>query len=78
MTADEKAALEVDYTLTETAKALRMSTRWLRERIKADKLEHQKYGHKILFTADQVEAIRTRYAATPVVEPITTGKKKSS
>lgn len=65
-----------DYTLEQVAEALGMSTRWLRDRIKNDKLEHQKYGHKIKFTAEQVEAIRARYAAQPVEEPITTGRKK--
>jgi predicted DNA-binding protein YlxM (UPF0122 family) len=68
--------LEKDYTLSEVAKALSMSTRWLRDRIKADQLPHQKYGHKILFTAAQVEAIRARYAATPVEQSITTGRKR--
>lgn len=70
--------LERDYTLDEVADALGMSTRWLRDRIKADKLEHQKYGHKIKFTASQVEAIRGQYAAEPAkLEPITTGRKKA-
>lgn len=69
--------LEKDYTLSEVAKALSMSTRWLRDRIKADQLPHQKYGHKILFTSAQVEAIRARYAAaTPVEQSITTGRKR--
>jgi hypothetical protein len=67
-----------DYTLTETAAALRMSTRWLRDRIKADKLEHEKRGHKIIFTAAQVEAVRTRYTVQPVEQSITTGKKRGS
>ncbi len=69
--------LEVDYTLTEVAKALRMSTRWLRDRIKNDKLDHQRYGHKITFTAEQVEAIRARYTAQPVAESVTTRRRSS-
>lgn len=68
--------LDPDYTLDEVAGALGMSTRWLRGRIKADKLEHQKYGHKIKFTPDQVQAIRERYAAAPVAQSITTGRKR--
>lgn len=71
--------LSQDFTLDEVANALGMSTRWLRGRIKADKLTHQKYGHKIKFTTEQVEAIRSRYtAAVPVEESITTGRKKAA
>jgi hypothetical protein len=70
--------LPTDYTLAETAAALRMSTRWLRDRIKVDKLEHEKRGHKIIFTAAQVEAVRTRYTVQPVEQSITTGKKRGS
>jgi hypothetical protein len=76
VTDETTPTLPRDFTLLETAAALQMSTRWLRDRIKADKLEHQKYGHKIMFTAAQVEAIRTRYAAQPVEQSITTGRKK--
>ena len=65
-----------DYTLAETAAALRMSTRWLRDKIKVDKLEHEKRGHKILFTAAQVEAARTRYTVRPVEQSMTTGRKR--
>lgn len=74
---DEKPALDVDYTLLEVADALGMSTRWLRGKIKADKLEHQGYGHKIKFTAGQVDAIRARYKKQPIEQSITTGKKRS-
>lgn len=71
--------LPQDHTLPEVAASLRMSTRWLRDKIKVDKLEHEKRGHKILFTEAQVEAIRSRYTVTPAAEqPITTGKKKRS
>lgn len=75
MTDESTPTLPRDYTLTEAAAALRMSTRWLRDRIKVDKLEHQKYGHKILFTEAQVDAIRARYAAQPIEQSITTGPK---
>lgn len=71
--------LDPDYTIDEVAAALGMSDRWLRAKMKADKLAHQRYGHKIKFTAEQVEAIRSRYAAEPApAEQITTGKKKRS
>lgn len=74
---DETPTLPRDLTLAEAADSLRMSTRWLRDKIKADKLEHQKYGHKILFTPAQVEAIRARYTAQPAEQSITTGRKRS-
>jgi hypothetical protein len=71
--------LDPDYTIIEVAEALGMSERWLRGKIKTDKLEHQEYGHKIKFTAEQVQAIRDRYKKRPApVEQITTGKKKSA
>lgn len=68
--------LERDYTLDEVADALGMSPRWLRQRIKDDKLEHQRYGHKIAFTAAQVEAARAKYAKRPVEKSMTTGPKR--
>lgn len=76
---DPKPALEPDYDLAEVAKAIGMSTRWIRERVK-DGAEHQRYGHKIRFTAAQVEKLRADHtkAPTPVVTPITSGRKKRS
>lgn len=65
-----------DYTLTEVADALGMSTRWLRGRIKDDRLAHLRYGHTIKFTAEQVDAIRNRYTAEPVEQSVTTGRKR--
>jgi hypothetical protein len=71
--------LEQDYTLAEAVKALRCSDRWLRDKIKTDKLPHGRRGHKIVFSASQIEAIRQRYnAATPVEQSITTGRKRKS
>lgn len=75
---DTKPTLDVDYSLIEVANALGMSERWLRGKIKADKLEHQGYGHKIKFTAAQVDAIRERYKKQPVEQSVTTGKKRRS
>lgn len=69
-------ALPRDYSLDEVATALGMSTRWVRERIKGG-AAHQRYGHKIAFTADQVEALRASHTKTPAPEgAITSGKKK--
>lgn len=76
---------EKDYTLTETAEALQVSTRWIRDRIKAGTdgsgpfVEHIRRGHKIMFTSAQVEALRMSDAQTPpVVESVTTGRKRRS
>lgn len=83
MSAQPSEIPEHDYTLTETAQALRVSTRWVRDRIKAgDKgegpfVEHIRRGNKIMFTAAQLEKLRATDAKTPpVVESITTGKKR--
>lgn len=76
MTEDNVTPLPRDYSLGEVAEALGMSTRWVRERIKVG-APHQRYGHKIAFTAEQVEQLRASHAAKPVVEEsITTGRKK--
>lgn len=78
---------EKDHTLAETAEVLRISTKTLRKRIKegADPasgkpfVEHIRRGNKILFTTAQVEALRMADAETaPIVESITTGRKKRS
>jgi len=43
-----------ERTLTEVALAVGMSPRWVRDRIR-EGAEHQRYGHVIKFTAEQVE-----------------------
>ena len=69
--------LPVDYTLDEVSVSLRMSTRWIRDKVKVRPDLHTRRGHKILFTAEQVEKLRTLSDAKPVVEePVTTGRKK--
>lgn len=70
--------LTSDYSLAEVADALGMSTRWVRDRIKFDNVEHQRYGHKIRFTAAQVDKLRAAYAHTPVPQPVTTGRKRKA
>lgn len=74
----EPTPLTKDYTLDEVAEALRMSTRWVRDRIKHDGAEHTRRGHKIVFTAEQVEKLRASHAKAPVEQSITTGRKKSA
>ena len=68
--------LERDYTMAEVAKALGMSERWVRAKV-ADGAEHTRYGHKIRFSAAQVEALRAAHVkgAAPT-QSITTGKKR--
>lgn len=71
--------LERDYTVDEVAEALGMSTRWVRDRVNQDGAEHLRYGHKIRFTAEQVEALRRSHTKAPVKsQPVTTGRKKRS
>lgn len=72
------AALAKDFTLDEVAEALGMSERWVRDRIKKDGAEHIRYGHKIRFTAAQVEKLRATHTKKPVKGSVTTGKKKRS
>ena len=69
--------LEKDYTLAEVAEALGMSERWVRERIK-EGAAHIRYGHKIRFTAAQVDALRAAHIKAPLAESITTGRKRRS
>ena len=72
--------LDPDYSLDEVATALGMSDRWVRDRIKYDNAEHIRYGHKIRFTAAQVDKLRANHTKgdLPAVgEVVTTGKKKS-
>jgi hypothetical protein len=71
-----------DFTLAEVAEALGMSERWLRARVNGpDAAEHTRYGHKIRFTAEQVEKLRAAHTKAPKPEvggPVTTGRKRKS
>lgn len=72
-----RQSLARDYTVEEVAQALGMSTRWVRDRIKFDRIEHNRYGRFIRFTPDQVAALRQKYVVAKWVrEPITTGPKR--
>lgn len=71
-----KQPLEPDYTLIEVADALGMSTRWVRDRIRLDGAEHNRYGRQIRFTAVQVAKLRAAHVASYVTEPVTTGPTK--
>lgn len=68
--------LSRDYTLDEVAEALGMSTRWVRDRVNLDGAEHIRYGHKIRFTAKQVDDLRAAHVKSPAAGSITTGRKK--
>ena len=74
---DSPTPLAPDHTLDEVAAALRMSTRWVRDRIK-EGAEHQRKGHKITFTTEQVEKLRAAHTKMPAAESITTGRKRKS
>ena len=67
--------LEPDYSLADVAKALGMSERWVRARLK-EGAEHQRYGHKIRFTAEQVDKLRASHTKQPAPQSITTGRKR--
>lgn len=71
--------LEPDYDLEQIAAAVGMSTRWVRDKVKAG-AAHQRYGNKIKMTAEQVAMLRASHTKVPeqVVESITTGRKKRS
>lgn len=67
--------LPADYTLEEVAEALKMSERWVRDRVR-EGAEHIRYGRKIRFTAEQVEKLRAAHTQTPVPASVTTGRKR--
>lgn len=71
--------LEIDYDLDQIAEAVGMSTRWVRDRVR-DGAAHQRYGNKIKMTAEQVALLRAAHTKEPdpVVESITTGRRKRS
>ena len=75
---EHRPTLDPDFSLEEVSAALGMSTRWIRDRIK-EGAEHIRYGHKIRFTAEQVEQLRGKHVqnAAPVVQQsITTGRRR--
>ena len=69
--------LPTDYTLVEVAEAVQMSERWVRDRVR-EGAEHNRYGRKIRFSAEQVEKLRAAHTKMPVTESITTGRKRKS
>lgn len=71
----EESGLARDFTIEDVMAALGMSERWLRRKI-AEGAEHQRYGHKIRFTAEQVEKLKAAHTKAPESESITTGRKK--
>lgn len=71
----DESGLPRDYSIDEVKAALGMSERWLRARI-ADGAEHQRYGNRILFTAEQVERLRASHAKAGDNQPVTTGRKR--
>lgn len=73
---EQSTSLEPDYSLAEVAKALGMSTRWVRDRIREDNVEHIRYGHKIRFTKAQVDKIRAAHTQAPIEKSMTTGRKR--
>ena len=73
---DTATLLEREHTVAEVALSFRRSTRWLKDRMKRELIEHTRHGDKITFTDAQVEALRARDRVVPVAKPITTGPAK--
>lgn len=69
--------LTKDYTYEEVAEALGMSPRWVRAQV-AKGAEHNRYGHKVRFTAGQVEKLRASCVKNETPASITTGRKRSA
>lgn len=62
--------LRTDYTKAQVAKALGMSERWVQQQIAAG-AAHQRYGNRVRFTPEQVEALRASFASTPTTNAVT-------
>lgn len=67
--------LAKDYTYDEVAEALGMSARWVRLQVKNGAV-HNRYGHKVRFSAEQVELLRASHTVQPTGGAITTGRKR--
>lgn len=65
--------LTTDFDLEQVAAALKMSPRWVRQQV-SNGAVHMRYGHKIRFTAEQVEMLRASCTKQPVEASITTGR----
>lgn len=77
--------LEREYDLSEIAEMLGMSTRWVRQRIRAGEegtgpfFEHQRWGRKITMTEAQIVTLRASVVqAPPPPQSIATGRKPRS
>jgi hypothetical protein len=70
--------VEPVYDLKAVAASLGMSTRWVRDRIRLDGVEHIRLGNRIRFTQAQVEKLRAAHTQTPAAQSITTGRKKKT
>lgn len=70
-------SLTPDHTLDEVATALGMSPRWVRQKVKEGAV-HNRYGHKIRFTDEQVRLLKESCTKRPVEESVTTGRGKKS
>lgn len=66
-----------DFTMADVAKALGMSERWVRLQVKEGAV-HNRYGHKVRFTADQVEMLRASKTKNATPQSITTGRKRKA
>lgn len=63
-------SLQAEHTMREVAEAMGMSYRWVRLQVR-NGAAHQRYGNRIRFTDEQVEALRARFASTSTPAAIT-------
>lgn len=75
---DQTPTLRPDHSLADVAAALGMSPRWVRDRIRKDGAPHQRYGHVIRFTDEQVDALKAAHVKAPASQSITTGRKRKA
>lgn len=70
------------HTLAEVAVSLGVTSRFLREYVNANHVEHLRVGNgpnaRIKFNDDQVERLQAMFVTEPAPESITTGRKRKA
>lgn len=70
------------HTLQEVASSMGVTTRFLRDYVNANKLEHMRVGNgpnaRIKFTEQQVERLHAAFITQPAPESITTGRRRKA
>lgn len=55
-----------DRTYEQAAEELTVSVAWLKAKAQARQIPHHRYGRSVRFTADDLAAIRARFAVAPI------------